>query len=163
MLFLFHLLTWEDFLQWLLDKYTDANMDDLVQRVQFFNFASIHTTSLVHFFVLLKLTKNFASAMYYLAIYREYAEPIRKEIETIVASDGWTKAGLMKMHKLDSFLKESMRLSPLGAGEFLSILFFFFAYILSRHYTGRHERLHFLKWHHHPQGNKNLFPGIADS
>jgi cytochrome P450 len=31
-----------------------------------------------------------------------------------VVSEGWTKASIMKMRKLDSFLKESIRIHPLG-------------------------------------------------
>lgn len=43
-------------------------------------------------------------------------KPLREEIETILLQEGqqWTKAGLMKMYKLDSFLKESMRIHPMG-------------------------------------------------
>jgi hypothetical protein len=37
-------------------------------------------------------------------------------VETIIRGEGWTKAAVMKMRKLDSFLKESMRLNPLGFG-----------------------------------------------
>ena len=61
--------------------------------------------------------------MYYLAIYPEYHEPLREEIETAVARDGCTKAAIMNMHKLDSFLKETMRLSPLSASKLMWTLF----------------------------------------
>lgn len=36
-------------------------------------------------------------------------QPLREEVETIIAKEGWTKAALMKMWKLDSFMKESQR------------------------------------------------------
>ena len=62
-----------------------------------------------------KLTwKTFTHAIYNLAAHPEYTQPLREEIEGIVATDGWTKASVMKMRKLDSFLKESMRMHPLG-------------------------------------------------
>ena len=41
---------------------------------------------------------------YYLAIYPEYLQALREEIEKAVDSDGWTKAGLDKMHKINSFI-----------------------------------------------------------
>ena len=40
------------------------------------------------------------------------------EIEEIVAREGWKKASVIKMRKLDSFLKESIRMHPLGQGQF---------------------------------------------
>ena len=39
----------------------------------------------------------------------EYMQPIRDEVESIVAAEGWTKAAMGKMWKLDSFLRESQR------------------------------------------------------
>ena len=44
----------------------------------------------------------------------EYFQPLRDEIEPIIAKEGWTKAGMGKMHKLDSLLKESQRLSGIN-------------------------------------------------
>jgi hypothetical protein len=36
-------------------------------------------------------------------------------VEEVVKSEGWTKAGLDQMHKIDSFIKESQRLNPLSS------------------------------------------------
>ena len=36
-----------------------------------------------------------------------YIEPLRQEVEAAVAEEGWTKAGLDKMYKVDSFLRDS--------------------------------------------------------
>jgi len=52
-------------------------------------------------------------ALYYLAAFPEYIQPLREEVEEIVKSEGWTKTALGKMHKLDSFIKETQRLNPL--------------------------------------------------
>jgi cytochrome P450 len=49
-------------------------------------------------------------AFYYLAAFPQYMQPLREEVEEAVISEGWTKAGLDQMHKLDSFIKESLRL-----------------------------------------------------
>jgi len=51
-------------------------------------------------------------AFYYLAAFPEYMQPLREEVEAVVQSEGWTKAGLDQMHKLDSFIRESQRLHP---------------------------------------------------
>jgi cytochrome P450 len=53
-------------------------------------------------------------AFYYLAAFPEYMQPLREEVEEVVKSEGWTKAGLDQMHKIDSFIRESQRLSPLS-------------------------------------------------
>jgi hypothetical protein len=47
--------------------------------------------------------------LYDLAAYSEYVAPIREEVETVVAKTGWTKSGMMRMYKLDSFIKEVLR------------------------------------------------------
>ena len=41
-------------------------------------------------------------------------QPLRDEIEPIIATEGWTKAGLSKMWKVDSFLRESQRVNGIG-------------------------------------------------
>ena len=41
-------------------------------------------------------------------------EPLREEDEAVTAADGWTKAAMGKMRKLDSFLKESQRFNGIG-------------------------------------------------
>jgi len=43
----------------------------------------------------------------------EYIEPLRQEVEAVVAEEGWTKAAMDKMHKIDSFLRESQRVDGL--------------------------------------------------
>ena len=46
----------------------------------------------------------------------EYFEPLRQEAEAAIAEEGWTKAGIDKMRKLDSFLRETQRIDSLGIG-----------------------------------------------
>ncbi|KAK7438229.1 hypothetical protein VKT23_018160 [Stygiomarasmius scandens] len=58
---------------------------------------------------------TFTSALFELAAHPEYVEPLRQEIERIVAREGWTKAGMGQMKLLDSFLKESARLNGLSS------------------------------------------------
>ena len=46
---------------------------------------------------------------YHLLETPEYIGPLRQEVEVVVAEEGRTKAGLDKLHKLDSFIRETMR------------------------------------------------------
>jgi hypothetical protein len=42
---------------------------------------------------------------------------MREEAERIIKAEGWTKAALNSMVKIDSFLRESQRLNGIGAGD----------------------------------------------
>lgn len=37
----------------------------------------------------------------------QYIRPMREEVESIVNQEGWNKSAIVKMRKVDSFLKES--------------------------------------------------------
>ncbi|KAI0371432.1 cytochrome P450 [Pilatotrama ljubarskyi] len=91
-----------DLLQWLLDEGREKGtpFDHIVEKVLLVNFGAIHTSS-----------GTFTHALYNLAAWPEYIQPLREEVESIVAEEGWTKTSLGKMRKVDSFLKESMRLA----------------------------------------------------
>jgi hypothetical protein len=47
----------------------------------------------------------------------QYVAPLREEIEETVGRLGWTKDAIGQMPKLESFMKECMRMNPLGVGE----------------------------------------------
>lgn len=53
----------------------------------------------------------FTHALYDLAANPQYIQPLREEAEKSLTEEGWTKAAMDKMRKVDSFLKESMRLN----------------------------------------------------
>lgn len=42
---------------------------------------------------------------------------MRQEAESVIEEHGWTKAAMQKMHKIDSFLKESQRLNSMGSSK----------------------------------------------
>uniref|UniRef100_A0A093VCQ8 Ent-kaurene oxidase n=1 Tax=Talaromyces marneffei PM1 TaxID=1077442 RepID=A0A093VCQ8_TALMA len=68
--------------------------------------AAIHTTNM-----------QLSHALFDLAAYPEYQAPLREEVQTVLRTEPngvWTKSGLAKLRKLDSFLKESQRMNPLG-------------------------------------------------
>ena len=61
-------------------------------------------------------------ALFDLAAAPQYLQPLREEIEPIIAAEGWTKAAMGKMWKLDSFLRESQRFNGIGLSAYLPFL-----------------------------------------
>ncbi|KAF8973584.1 cytochrome P450 monooxygenase [Flammula alnicola] len=61
------------------------------------------------------LSMTFTHILYHLAANPKYAAPMRKEIEAIVNREGWHKHALEKMHKVDSFVKESIRMNGVSS------------------------------------------------
>jgi len=77
---------------------------DITSRILAMNFAATHTTSL-----------SFTHVLYWLAARPEFAAPLRDEVARAVAEHGWTKAALQEMKMVDSFVKECMRITGIGA------------------------------------------------
>ncbi|KAF8197730.1 cytochrome P450 [Mycena galopus ATCC 62051] len=80
-----------DLISWLLEiaKGEQRTPLDLTLRILGINMAAIHTSSM-HFL------------------------PMREEAERVIKEEGWTKAALNSMVKIDSFLRESQRLNSGG-------------------------------------------------
>lgn len=57
--------------------------------------------------------QTFTQTFYRLLAHPEYIEPLRREVEAVVAEEGWTKAGMDKMLKIDSFVRETQRIDSL--------------------------------------------------
>jgi len=95
-----------DMLAWLMDQATgtERSVRHLTLRILALNFAAIHTSSM-----------SFTHALFHLASRPEYIQPIREEVESVVAQEGWSKVAMTRMRKLDSLLKESQRFNGLGA------------------------------------------------
>jgi len=96
----------KDLLSWTMDaaEGNERSPHKLTSRVLAFNLGAIHSTSL-----------TFTHALLHLAAEPKYLAPLREEVETIVKEDGWSKTAMSKMHKLDSFLKESHRMNGFAA------------------------------------------------
>ena len=52
----------------------------------------------------------------------ECIQPLREEVELIAKEQGWTKASIFSMRKLDSFLRETQRISGAPTSKDHSIL-----------------------------------------
>ncbi|KAH9486572.1 Cytochrome P450 monooxygenase 151 [Psilocybe cubensis] len=61
------------------------------------------------------IKQTFGHVLYHLAANPKFAAPLRKEVEQIVAREGWNKHSLDRMLKVDSFVKESMRMSNISS------------------------------------------------
>ncbi|KAF4574541.1 hypothetical protein EYR36_005885 [Pleurotus pulmonarius] len=90
-----------DLISWLSDVVPEADkgtINTFIERTLAVNFAAIHTTSNAFLQVLLQL-----------ATHPEYVHALREEVETIIGEEGWSKAAIGKMLKVDSFIRESVR------------------------------------------------------
>ncbi|KAG6908657.1 hypothetical protein DXG01_003751 [Tephrocybe rancida] len=98
----------QDLLSWFIDEVDGQSDEEKLKHVAFHllvvNFGAVYTIS-----------TSFTQALYHLAAHPEHMDPLRKEIKHVTASEGWTKAAMGEMRLLDSFLKESQRISGLGA------------------------------------------------
>ncbi|KAK2026404.1 cytochrome P450 [Colletotrichum zoysiae] len=105
------------FVSWMM-KHTsprDKTSEHMGINQMLLSFAAIHTTS-----------STATLALYDLLGRPEYIGPLREEVEQVIAQDGaetdenghvfLSKASLGKLKKLDSFIKESQRMSPLSLG-----------------------------------------------
>ncbi|KAF9445594.1 cytochrome P450 [Macrolepiota fuliginosa MF-IS2] len=96
-----------DVLSWLMDeaKGPEIASENLAFRILLINHASFSTTTLITVHIL-----------YHMASELHYLPSLRQEMEEAIAEEGWTKNAMDKMHKLDSFIKETMRMRPISAG-----------------------------------------------
>lgn len=102
----------DDLLQWLLDdgqdKFGDKGSQELASIQLGLTFAAIHTT-----------TMTATNAFYTIAAMPEIIPELREEIREVLKEHGtFTTQALQKMKKLDSFLREVMRMHPLGMSSF---------------------------------------------
>ncbi|KAF8967505.1 cytochrome P450 [Flammula alnicola] len=102
-----------DLISWLMDGAKAANekitVADISSRMLFVSFGAIHTSSI-----------TFTAALYALCLKPQDAKDLREEVQTIVKEEGWTKDAFSKMHRLDSFFRESQRMhfmSSLSGGR----------------------------------------------
>ncbi|KAJ6511683.1 cytochrome P450 [Mycena vulgaris] len=94
-----------DFISWLLElaEGPERTVPALVLRILATNMVAIHTTSTV-----------FTHALFDLISHPNYFFSLRQEVEQVVKEMGWSKAALNRMHKVDSFLRESQRMHDNG-------------------------------------------------
>ena len=111
-------------LMWLMDeaKGVERSVEGVARRMLLVNFASIHSTSLASHDLLsphlmrscLLYVQSLTQILYRLLANPEYIEPLREEIDAVIKEEGWTKAGIDKMYRLDSVFRETQRLDGIS-------------------------------------------------
>lgn len=76
---------------------------DLVQGQLAMTSAAMHTT-----------TDLVVQLLYDLCAHPQYFAPMREEITSVLQEFGWQKTALQQLKFMDSFMKETQRLSPIG-------------------------------------------------
>ncbi|KAF8959161.1 cytochrome P450 [Flammula alnicola] len=105
-----HGKNWElkprDMITWLLEEAEPYQRDPthIAMRLLRVNFAGLMSTS---FFL--------PQVLYKLAASPEYVGPLREQIDSVVDKYGWTKEGISKMYRIDSFIREVSRLKGFSA------------------------------------------------
>jgi hypothetical protein len=100
------------------------------------------------------MAQTFTQVLYRLLSHPEYIEPLRQEAESVIAEEGWTKVGVDKMHKLDSFLRETQRIDGLGISLSASLHRFPVTdtCLSSGFESSRTTPIHIFQWHDHSGG-----------
>ncbi len=104
-----------DLLQYMIEdaEGEDLQPERLAHLLLMANLAGIHTSSVA-----------ITHAIYDLCEYPEYVQVLREEIEQVLSDEGgWQRDTHNKLHKMDSFLKESQRFSPVTLCELHSSVF----------------------------------------
>jgi hypothetical protein len=108
-------------IHWILNHVPDISSADAVmlgKSQMLIAFAAIHTTSMA-----------LSHAIFDLAAYPECIPELRAEVEAVIREEGYAdgnlrKMGIQKLKKLDSFIKESQRMNPLGMSTCLFLFLF---------------------------------------
>ena len=97
-----------DGIQWLLDaKGAKKSPQDIADQQLFLSIASIHTTA-----------ASITAIFYDLINQPRYHVDLIQEIKSTLAEENaWNEQNIRKLRKLDSFMKESQRINPIGYGE----------------------------------------------
>ncbi|KAF4619932.1 hypothetical protein D9613_004667 [Agrocybe pediades] len=96
-----------DLMSWLLDAAKVSGEartpENMAKRMIVFSFASTYSSAVA-----------FSQVLYELSARPEYIEPLREEVRAVVGENGWTKAAIGKLFKIDSFFRETQRVNGLG-------------------------------------------------
>jgi cytochrome P450 len=64
--------------------------------------------------LIIECQQTFVQVLYRLLANPDYIEPLRQEVEAVIREEGWTKAGIDKMFKIDSIIRETQRIDGLS-------------------------------------------------
>lgn len=101
----------QDFVQWLAEAAQgggrDAEPEAIVIKILFLIVAAMHSSAVtaIH-------------AVYDLCAHPETMRDLREEARAVLSAHGWTHAALLRLHRMESFLKESGRANSAGIVSF---------------------------------------------
>ncbi|KAK4031299.1 cytochrome P450 [Parachaetomium inaequale] len=101
----------QDFVQWLAEAAQgggrDAEPEAIVIKILFLIVAAMHSSAVtaIH-------------AVYDLCAHPETMRDLREEARAVLGAHGWTHAALLRLHRMESFLKESGRANSAGIVSF---------------------------------------------
>lgn len=101
----------QDFVQWLAEAAQgggpDAEPEAIVMKILFLIVAAMHSSAVtaIH-------------AVYDLCAHPETMRDLREEARSVLGTHGWTHAALLRLHRMESFLKESGRANSAGIVSF---------------------------------------------
>lgn len=101
---------YQDFVTWLLESKktpSDADAEVIVMRILFLIVAAMHTSAITAIHVLYDMCAD-----------PEFMEELRAEAIQEIGANGWSNASLLRLHKMESFLKESGRNNSAGLVSF---------------------------------------------
>lgn len=90
-------------------------VERLVLRILLLSLVATHTTNMVclirqpHSLPLIRCAQIFLHVLYTLAADASYVPELRAEAQTVLAEHGPTKAAMSRMYKMDSYIKEVIR------------------------------------------------------
>ncbi|KAK8013412.1 hypothetical protein PG991_009005 [Apiospora marii] len=99
---------------WLTARYKGGATAESVARDELMaTFSSLYT-----------VTATFSQALFDLASKPDYMDPLREELEQVLSADPnlTQKTSLLKLKKMDSFIKESQRMNPLGLTTMMRVV-----------------------------------------
>jgi cytochrome P450 len=94
-----------DAIAWMEEVAKGRHYDPAVAQLSF-SLAAIHTT-----------TDMLTQVIFDLCGKEDLMQSMREEIIAVIGTDGWKKSSLYKLKLMDSVLKESQRLKPVGIGK----------------------------------------------
>jgi hypothetical protein len=65
--------------------------------------------------LIIECQQTFVQVLYRLLANPDYIEPLRQEVDAVIREEGWTKAGLDKMYKIDSVIRETQRIDGVSS------------------------------------------------
>ncbi|KAI1758253.1 cytochrome P450 [Xylaria castorea] len=99
----------QDFVQWLSEsaKGQDAEPEAIVMKILFLIVAAMHSSAVIAI-----------HALYDLCTHPELMEELREEVVKEIGANGWTHSSLLRLRRMESFLKESGRSNSAGIVSF---------------------------------------------